>query len=200
MIKKRGRMLTLLFSMFPGAGHMWNGFMKRGLSLTVLFAAAWTLAYILNIGVFGMLVAVIWFYAFFDCINLRFQDDQDFYAQRDEYLFTVDDVMQFSFASQRMKLIAGVGLIFTGISILWESVILAFLRYLDLPDYMWEFIYGVGRIAPRIIVAVVIIWIGLRLIVGERRKNKAVFDEAVREKAQDVVCDSVYEVEDGPEV
>ena len=37
MIRKKGSFLTFCFSMLPGAGEMYLGFMKRGASLMTLF-------------------------------------------------------------------------------------------------------------------------------------------------------------------
>jgi TM2 domain-containing membrane protein YozV len=37
MIKKKNSFLTFIFSLIPGAGQMYLGFMKRGLSLMSCF-------------------------------------------------------------------------------------------------------------------------------------------------------------------
>ena len=43
-MKKNG-ILTLLFAFIPGAGQMYQGYMKRGLSLMLMAAAISTVSY-----------------------------------------------------------------------------------------------------------------------------------------------------------
>lgn len=185
MIKKRSRFLTVMFAMVPGAGHMWNGFMKRGLSLTVPFFGLWFLADWLNVSGFNILMAVVWFYSFFDCINLRFQDDQDFYAMRDDYLFSMGDVMHFTMGNRRNKLITGIVMIVMGLWILWQNVAVAILYGLGLSDRMWQIIRGIEHMVPQVAAAVIIMWIGWRLIRGNQGKERTIRDEE-KERAQDV--------------
>lgn len=74
----RGRpspLLGFLFSLLPGAGHMYMGFMRRGLHLMALFfAAIWLSTLTGPFGLpelFSLLAApVIWFYSFFDALGL----------------------------------------------------------------------------------------------------------------------------------
>jgi len=186
MIKKRGRFLTLVFSMVPGMGHMWNGFMKRGVSFMGLFFAVWFFASWLDIWPISMMMPVVWFYSFFDCINIRFQDDQDFYAMRDDYLFSAGDVMNLTLSDRRIKLIVGVTLIAIGLCALWQNVVVQILYNLGLSEEVWHLIRGVGRIVPRVIVALIIIWIGWSLIRGNSEQRGPVGGDREKLKAQDV--------------
>ena len=185
MIKKRSRFLTVMFAVVPGAGHMWNGFMKRGLSLAAPFFGLWFLADWLNISGLNILMTVMWFYAFFDCINMRFQDDQDFYAMRDDYLFSMGDVMHFTMGNRRNKLITGVVMIAMGLWILWQNVAISILYGLGLSDRMWQIIRGIEHTVPQVVAAVIIMWIGWRLIRGNQGKERTIRDEE-KERAQDV--------------
>ena len=69
-MKKNG-ILTLLFAFIPGAGQMYQGYMKRGLSL-VLMAAAICMASALIPRIVVVLL-VVFMYSFFDTFNLRAQ-------------------------------------------------------------------------------------------------------------------------------
>lgn len=67
--------LVFLFSLLPGAGHMYMGFMRRGLQLMVLFfGTIWLGSLSMPLGfsdLLGMLAApVVWFYSFFDSLGL----------------------------------------------------------------------------------------------------------------------------------
>lgn len=71
----RSPVLVFLFSLLPGAGHMYMGFMRRGLQLMVLFfGTIWLGSLSMPLGfsdLFGMLAApVVWFYSFFDSLSL----------------------------------------------------------------------------------------------------------------------------------
>lgn len=68
--------LVFLFSLLPGAGHMYMGFMRRGAQLMVLFFGTIWLGSLAGplpafSELWGILVApVVWFYSFFDSLNL----------------------------------------------------------------------------------------------------------------------------------
>ena len=86
MIRKKNSFFTLIFSLVPGAGQMYMGFMKRGLSLMscfflILFTSVW-----LNVGPLMLLAMIVWFYSFFDTHNLRSTPDDEFYELEDGYI------------------------------------------------------------------------------------------------------------------
>lgn len=62
-MKKNG-ILTLLFAFIPGAGQMYQGYMKRGLSLVLMAAAIGMAAMLIPPVVFTLLV--VFMYSFFD--------------------------------------------------------------------------------------------------------------------------------------
>ena len=79
--------LTLLFAFIPGAGQMYQGYMKRGLSL-VLMAAAISMAAML-IPPIAFALLVVFMYSFFDTFNLRAQISMGT-APEDDYLVHFD--------------------------------------------------------------------------------------------------------------
>ena len=85
-MKKNG-ILTLLFAFIPGAGQMYQGYMKRGLSL-VLMAAAISMAAML-IPPIAFALLVVFMYSFFDTFNLRAQISMGT-APEDDYLVHFD--------------------------------------------------------------------------------------------------------------
>ena len=68
---KKSSFWTFVFSLFPGAGHMYLGLMKKGASLMLLFCLTIALSGFLNLSFLLILLPVIWFYSFFDAMNLR---------------------------------------------------------------------------------------------------------------------------------
>lgn len=171
MIKKRSKFWTVVFAMLPGAGHMFNGFMKKGVSIMGLFFMMWFIASWLNLGALTLLTPVVWFYAFFDCINLRFQEDEDFYSQYDDYVFDISAVKQLNLENPRLKSVIGIGLIIVGVYALWNNVILHFLWNYDLfPHVVVRVISEISYVIPQLIVGVLIILIGVTLVKGKKKE------------------------------
>ena len=80
-------LLTLLFAFIPGAGQMYQGYMKRGLSLMLMCCVIGVLAMLFSpIALFLMLVFM---YSFFDTLNLRAQIALG-NAPADDYLVHLD--------------------------------------------------------------------------------------------------------------
>ena len=86
MIRKKNKFFTFIFSFVPGAGQMYMGFMKRGLSLMSYFILIISISVWLNIGPLMLIALIIWFYSFFDTQNLSSTPDDEFYSLEDQYL------------------------------------------------------------------------------------------------------------------
>ena len=85
-MKKNG-ILTLLFAFIPGAGQMYQGYMKRGLSLVLMAAAIGMASMLIPPIAFALLV--VFMYSFFDTFNLRAQISMGT-APEDDYLVHFD--------------------------------------------------------------------------------------------------------------
>ncbi len=86
MTKKKNKFFTFIFSLLPGAGEMYMGFMKMGISLMSCFFLALMLA---DSGMFDFMVliaAIVWFYSFFHVHNLAGLPDEMFLEVKDAYL------------------------------------------------------------------------------------------------------------------
>lgn len=67
---KRSKVLATLLSAFPGAGQMYLGMQKRGLQMMLLFLGSFYIIDVLRLSLFLFLIPVIWFYCFFDGLQL----------------------------------------------------------------------------------------------------------------------------------
>ena len=120
--KKKNRFLTFWASCIPGAGEMYMGFMKMGLSMMLMFAFTILVAVWTNQGAIACFCAVEWFYCFFYANHLASLNDDDFKMVKDEYLFGLDAFPGIkTFAEKYHKWVA-CGLILIGISLLWSTV------------------------------------------------------------------------------
>ena len=72
-MQRKSGFLTFCFACLPGAGEMYLGYMKRGLSVMIAFWGLIFVASLLNMGILGILAPIIWAYSFFDTFNLRAQ-------------------------------------------------------------------------------------------------------------------------------
>lgn len=144
---------------------MFQGFMKKGVSIMLLF---WGLiALVAYFGIDEMLfcLPVIWFYGFFDGIHTNSLPDEEFATLKDEYLFVNNDFEGINLKKFRVP--AAVLLIFVGVYSLFRVFINALLNcgivYWDSP-----IVYALDNMVPKMIFSVAIICLGLYLIRGKK--------------------------------
>lgn len=163
MTKKKNGFLAFCFSLIPGTGEMYMGFMKQGLSIMGVFWGLVFVAAYLNIEQVLFVLPILWCYSFFHVHNLRGMSDEEFYAVEDDYLFHLEHVLPIGKSDKKKNnILAGI-LIFVGIAILWKYIS----EYLCelLPDWIyWDFI----ETMPQIAVAVLMIAAGIFLIRGKK--------------------------------
>lgn len=166
MTNKKNRFYTFCFSLLPGAGEMYLGFMKMGLSLMSIFFGIVCIGAILELTPLIFLAIISWFYSFFHVHNLISLPDEEFYAIEDEYLF-FDKYSSFdlNLVNGLRKIIAAC-LIFVGIILLWNGVLDAIYNYI--PAYMYSILNDITYRIPKILFGIVIIYIGIRMIRGKK--------------------------------
>lgn len=166
MPHKTNQFWNFLISFMPGAGQMYQGFLKRGTSLMSVFFAEIFLAGIVNIDWLLLGLPVIWAYAFFDSINTNSLPDEYFNQLKDEYLFT-EYSGNFKIQGSKLRIPAAVVLILMGSYILIENI-LYMLRNLFGYSYNWWFMDLVFDYFPRLAFAAAVIIAGLYLIRGKK--------------------------------
>lgn len=167
MLKQRNRSATVFFALLPGAGHMFMGFMKRGVSFMALFFLTIFLSSWLSIGPLMYLLPVLWFYSFFDCINLTWATAEEFAQAKDSYLF--QDAMLPRFSS-RWALYGGVLLVFFGVYMIFERLLSSF--EMQLNKRVFAAFYSTLSVFPQFFFGIIIIIIGIRLILGKKKELK----------------------------
>ncbi|MBU3190198.1 hypothetical protein K9O30_14075 [Clostridium bowmanii] len=169
MKKEKSKFLTFCFSMLPGAGHMYMGFMKMGLSFMAAFFFLIFLSSWLSIGPLLFVLPLIWFYSFFDCINKRYSTDEEFLLLEDDYLFSLDELGNIDWGIlKKHRLVSGIILVLLGVYLIWINTINSLTGYIS--DEVYNAIHNITRMAPQIIIGVVIIVIGTKLIIGKKRE------------------------------
>jgi len=172
MIKKRSKFWTVLFSFLPGAGHMFMGFMKQGISFMSMFFFVIFLASWLNISPLMFVLPILWFYSFFDAINKMSLSDEEFYGLEDYFVLSIDKIFIFENAFfKRRKIFLGVVILVLGIYFLWNNI-WHNLQSL-FPDYVNNVISEISDIVPQLMLGVIILVIGVRLISSKKKESGA---------------------------
>ena len=171
MKKQKHGFWVFIFSLIPGAGEMYMGFKKQGLSIMLLFWGSIALASITGLGWLAMFLPVIWFYSFFNVHNLKSLSEEEFYSVEYNYILHMD---QFSgdmgkFLQKHQSIVAWVLILF-GICILWSRF--TSLLYFIVPNNMADYVYNICNSLPQIVIAAGIIAAGIYLLTQQKKKLK----------------------------
>lgn len=184
-MKKNG-ILTFLFAFVPGAGQMYQGYMKRGLSLITLFFLC-IMAGMLLLEPLVLTALIVWMYSFFDTFNLRAQIIADT-APEDDYLVHFDPRdKRLARALLDSHKLVGWLLIAFGALIAYQNLIMNTLGDLV---YRWghsspvfRALYLVMASLPDVVVCVVLIVCGVWLVKGPHPAKKPDASKDVPEDA-----------------
>lgn len=178
-------LLTLLFAFIPGAGQMYQGYMKRGLSLMLMCCVICVLAVLFSPIAFFLLL--VFMYSFFDTLNLRAQIALG-NAPADDYLVHLDpkDKRLARLLLDSHKLVGWL-LIAFGALIAYQNLIMNTLGDLV---YRWghsspvfRALYLVMDSLPDVVVCVVLIVCGVWLVKGPHPAKKPDASKDVPEDA-----------------
>lgn len=165
MTKKKSGFLTFCFSLVPGAGEMYMGFMKQGVSIMAFFWMLIFLAAFLNMGPVLFILPILWCYSFFNVHNIRGLSDEEFYALEDDYLFHFDRVLPAErWNKKQNNLLAGL-LIIIGVVILWNNLT-DYMRWMFPSEIYWNIVDAV----PQVAISALFIWGGINLIRGKKKE------------------------------
>lgn len=145
------KMITLALSIIPGAGHMYLGQQKKGLTYMSMFFFSIFFMGWLRLSFLIFILPVIWFYVFFDAFHLVNENGVE------------EDFDLISFLPKVSNSFIGKALICIGIVVIFNNIFYPLLmQYLD-------FGYMFVNYAQTLIVALILIVIGVRML---RVKNE----------------------------
>ncbi len=175
MKKKKNRFWLFILSLWPGAGHMYMGFMKMGLSFMLGFMVLLIVVSITNIGALTVLPITLYVYSFFHANNIGGLDDENFMAMEDTYLFGLDGIGNRQVkVDQKSKKIIAVVLIVIGLYMLWNLAFELLRGILGWDNPILKAIYYFMRDdVPRAVIAIAIIWFGVALLRGKKNALEA---------------------------
>ncbi len=167
--------LTLCFSFIPGAGQMYQGYMKRGVTQVLLFVIPLMIGGVF-LPVLMVLSAVVYMYSFFDSLNLRAQLRQGIVPE-DTFLFSWDGGEDLARLVESRHHLIGWALVLLGVAGLYQSFVSPWLYSLrDLIGWdtaLGQLLTQVIRSIPGLAVGLVFIGLGIWLIKGGKKKQPA---------------------------
>lgn len=176
-MKSKG--LAVLFGLIPGAGQMYLGKMKRGLTLMLLFWGTLAVAVFLETAVPIFIMPVVWFYAFFDALNLSALRPEQLELEPDIFLFGLLDNTNLRDVRflQKKNALLGWGFIVLGGILLYNSLSRMLFQFLsDIlanSNINTHWLWSIYNWVPQIFLGVLIIVLGIRFMKG----SKAVRDD-----------------------
>lgn len=161
---KKNIFLTFCFSFIPGAGQMYQAYMKRGVSIMTIFALIVGIMAVVPIPLFAIPIPVIYAFSFFDTYNIRNKIGTD-KEEKDDYVWNntnfMDIINKINFKKKNTAV--GVILILIGIYIILNSVIYNIAMRFDI--YIVEvFIDSITRYLVPILISAISIGIGIKFI------------------------------------
>ena len=164
---KRG-FLLFVTSCLSGCGQMYQGYLKRGVSLLGLFFALIALSGFFRVEPLIFFLPVVWAYAFFDSYNIRNRLAAG-ETPEDAYLFGLSEMDQRQMRAllgRRHSLIGWV-LVALGAYMLYDTV-------LDQLGWLWNsWLYSLLRYdVPRLAVTVLVIALGVWFIRGPKARRE----------------------------
>lgn len=176
-MNKKNKILFFLFSLIPGAAHMYIGLVKRGLVIMLALVAGAGLAMMADTPAFLLVLPVLWFYSFFDAWNKYHQPEEKLTKVQDDFLFFLNAMPENVRSDPRFKKVAsanvlkvgGIVAIIAGAYLIWDQIIVRVLIRL-LSDTGAEILSQISYKLPQVAVAVILIVVGIKLISHKKRE------------------------------
>ena len=171
MTRKKNGFLTFIFSLLPGAGEMYMGFFKQGMSIMAIFFLLFSISSWLELGALIFVIPVLWFYSFFHVHNLASLSDEEFYAIEDKYIFEMDNenTRKLVGGDKGRKVLAGILILVGGIAI-WNMFVDFMDGIIAISGLNFSWAIEIADSVPRLVFSVAIIVVGVLLIRGKKKE------------------------------
>ena len=167
---KKSSFLTFCFAMIPGAGQMYLGMIKRGVSIMLLFAAITAVTGFLNLPLFAMFLPVLWFFAFFDTFNIKGMSYEEQVVYKDKFLFNLDELAGKDFMAiiSKRHVLIGWGCVLFGVYMIFQNIRHTIENMLEVFFPQIRYLFNA---IPTFVVALLIIILGIYLVTGGRKRK-----------------------------
>jgi TM2 domain-containing membrane protein YozV len=190
MIRKKSKFLTFIFSAMFGAGQMYMGFMKQGISIMSVAVFIIAIGSLLQSSILILILPILWFYSFFDSMNKASLPDELFQTVEDHYLFLpVKESPELTSILKKYNNLIAAGLIIVGGFVLLDELMDYIAALLTDTDYT-QLLYFINEIrwnGARLLLSIVIIIIGVKLIIGKKNeleKEETILKETIKKETR----------------
>jgi hypothetical protein len=164
---KKNLFLTFCFSFIPGAGQMYQEYMKRGISIMLIFGVCTALSAIVGTPLFAIPLPIIYAYSFFDTYNIRNKIERNI-KEEDEYIWNNKGISLFKDINlSKRNTILGIILLLVGIYLLFNNVVGDLAMHYNI-DWLNVLVTRILRYLPAIIISAISIAIGVKLLFNKK--------------------------------
>lgn len=172
MTKQKKGFWLFLFSLIPGAGEMYMGFRKQGISIMLIFWSVIALASGTGMGWMIMFLPILWFYSFFNVHNLKCLTKEEFNSIEDSYILHMEQLIgDTNVVIEKHRTLISALLIIFGLSILWNNF--ADILFWVLPERLSQMVITISYQLPQIIIAIAIIIAGIYILLNKKKNLEA---------------------------
>lgn len=154
---KKNLFFTFCFSFIPGAGQMYQNYMKRGLSMMCIFGISFALGIMLETVIFMIPAWIVWAYSFFDTYNIRNTIGTE-EKIKDEYMVNGID-----FNKIKGNKLLGIGILLVGVYLLLNNVLYGMAKQAEI-EWVIRLVRIIRMYFPSLIVSAITIGIGTKMI------------------------------------
>jgi hypothetical protein len=166
IIKQNKKVVAMLLSILPGAGHLYLGLQRQGIELMAGFFLSFYLTDWLNLSIFLIFAPIIWFSSLFDVMHKvsgdRTLNDDSIFSDH-WFKNNVNLIGENSFLRNKHKIV-GYALVIVGSFLILDKFVYSFIKpYLD------------ERITNNIqtgVIAILLILGGIKLLIGSKDLEK----------------------------
>lgn len=164
---------TVCFAFIPGAGQMYQGYMRRGLSMGLLVVLPFMLAAFMGMDVLIFPCLILYMYSFFDTLNLRSQITAG-NPPEDDYLVHMNGVGgDLDLLLAKRHHLVGWALVVLGVFSLYNNFISPWLwdlaSFFGYESLAANLIRSIVNGIPNLVVAVALVIVGLWLVKGGQK-------------------------------
>lgn len=185
----KNKFLTFLCALLPGAGQMYHGLLKKGLSIMLLFFGVIAVSSLTYLGPINLILPVIWFYSFFDTVNRMNMPAAELRMLQDDWLFATAsdspklDGFSFSKLFRERHVLFGWLIILLAVWILLNSLFSAgwfgygfWVRTVGIAEGAYYMLRDAISFLPVLIIPALCVYLGAKLISGGKKPKKT-YDE-----------------------
>lgn len=174
----KNKFLTFVFSLMPGVGQMYQGLMRRGVSMMALFFGVIAISVLLYLPAICFALPIIWFYSFFDVMNRSNYSIDELKAVKDSYILNLNlkPDSKLNLLLKNKHLFIGWIIVIIGVYALFNSLVFNnwYLFNTFFEPYVYDMVHHIASFIPKLMVPIICLIIGVKLIKGTNKNQDCI--------------------------